>query len=134
MIRHQPSEGGGLLGSLMMLPPMARIVTGIIMTVLGAGLAVALWGRGVISGLTILLGVVGFFLAWSGFSSRQSQAKQDAELQSILGRKEEMLQDMVDLKRSGGNPVRYLNEQGVQDAELRAALLEELKQRLARAK
>jgi hypothetical protein len=131
---QQPSGGGGLIGSLLMLPPKARVVTGIILAVLGAGLAVALWGRGVISGITIFLMVIGFFLSLSGISGIRREARQQAQLKSVLERKEEMLQDMVDLKRSGKNPVRYLNDQGVQDPDLRASLLEEMKARIAAGK
>jgi hypothetical protein len=41
---------------------------------------------------------------------------------------------MIDLKLSGKNPVRYLNDQGVQDGDLRSALMEEMKQRIAERK
>lgn len=133
-MQHVPPGNPGLLGSLLMLPPKARILTGVVMAVLGAGLAMALWGRGVIAGATLFLMVAGFFLSWSGVSSARREARQKAQLQSILARKEEILNDMVHLKRSGGNPVRYLNEQAIQDPELRSALLEEMKGRLSAGK
>jgi hypothetical protein len=133
-IPQEPSDGVGLLGSLLALPPWARLFMGLLLGLLGAGLAVALWGRGFISGVTIFLVVIGFFLSWSGISGIQRQARQQTLLKTILERKEEMLKDMIDLKLSGKNPVRYLNDQGVQDGDLRSALMEEMKQRIAERK
>jgi len=130
-IQQEPSAAPGLVGSLMMLPPKARLVAGIVMALLGAGLTVALWGRGIVFGATIFCMVVGFFLAWSGYSGLERQARALAQLRSVEERRDEILQDMIDLKKAGGSPVRYLNEQGIQDAELRSVLLEEMKERMS---
>jgi len=132
-MRQHPDNAGGL-GALLMLPAKVRIVAGILLAVVGAVLAVVLWNRGVVAGATIFAVVLGFFLAWSGVSSQRRESRQQAQRKSVASRQEEILEDMVALKRSGGNPVRYLNEQGIQDAEIRATLLEEMKQRLAASK
>lgn len=121
----------GVAGSLLMLPAKVRIVVGIIIFILGAGLAVVLWGRGVVAGATIFGMVFGFFLTLSGISSHRRESGQKAQLQSVMARQDEIIEDMIALKRSGGNPVRYLNEQGIRDGEIRATLLEEMKRRIA---
>jgi hypothetical protein len=51
-------------------------------------------------------------------------------LESIAGRKEEILRGMIDAKREGKNPVRRLNDQGILDPEVRTWFLEAMNERL----
>ena len=119
-----------ILDQLIRLPPKARIVTGILLFCAGVVATIGLWGRGVVWGLTLFLVVVGFLLLLSGIAAHFKERNREAFLASIEQHREEILAAMIGAKREGKNPVRFLNEKGIHDAEIRSALIEEMNQRL----
>jgi hypothetical protein len=58
------------------------------------------------------------------------QAKRRKLLESIAGRKEEILRGIIEAKREGKNPVHWLNDQGIHDPEVRTWFLEAMSARL----
>jgi len=115
-----------ILEQLIRLPPKAQIVTGVLLFCGGIVVTIGLWGRGVIWGLTVFMVVVGFLLVLTGISRHFRQRHRETFLQSIQEHRQEILAAMVDAKRQGRNPVRFLNEKGIHDAALRTELIEEM--------
>lgn len=128
-LQPAPQDEVDLYQRLLRLPPVPRIVAGIIALAAGAASSVFLWDKGVIFGLTLFAFVAGLFLLISGIASLRHQRKRRALVQSIAARKEEILEGMLAARKEGKNPIRWLNEQGIQDPEIRTWFIEALKAR-----
>lgn len=127
---QKPPGSPGLFQTLLRLPPKARLGAGIVSMVGGGVLSAFLWDRGVVWGLPLFALVLGLFLSISGASGIRNDSRRRAMLESLARRKDELVDGLIEAKRTGKNPVRWLNEQGVEDAEIRGALLEHMKERL----
>lgn len=125
-----PTDNRGVFLELMRLRLKYRLIAGILCLVAGVVCTVALWERGVIWGAAICFLVFGLILTGSGLLGMKSEKKQREFLESIRRRKGEILQVMINTRKQGRNPIRYLNEQGIHDPELRTALLDEMNARL----
>ena len=126
----QPRGSMGVFTDLLRLPPKARLIAGIVCVAGGIGCTVLLWGRGVVWGLTLFATLAGLFLIFSGVGGIRSEKKRREFLESLRRRKQEILQVMIDTKRQGKNPIRYLNEQGIHDPALRTEFLDEMNEAL----
>jgi hypothetical protein len=126
----EPRETHGILEQLIRLPPKPRILAGIVCLAVGVAATIALWGKGVLWGLTIFFVVAGFLLVLSGISGFFRERNRRAFVEMVETHREEILAAMIDAKRQGQNPVRFLNEKGIHDALVRGALIEEMNQRL----
>jgi hypothetical protein len=115
---------------LIRLAPKKRLIAGIVCMTASSGIAVALWEYGVVWGLTIFFFFMGILLSISGGFGLLRERRHRARVSDIMDKKEEFLAAMIDAKRQGRNPIRFLNEKGIHDAEIRTALIEEMNQRL----
>jgi hypothetical protein len=126
----EPRETHGILEQLIRLPPIPRIIAGAVCFAVGLAATVALWGRGVLWGLTIFLVVAGLGLLLSGISAFFRDRHHRAFLAMVEEHREEILAGMIEAKRTGQNPVRFLNEKGIHDARIRGSLVDEMNERL----
>jgi hypothetical protein len=126
----KPQGSPGLFTRLLRLPPLPRVIAGIVAILGGAVTTVLLWGKGVVWGLTLFAFVAGLFLLISGLVGLRHQKERQALLDSVSKRKEEMIREMIEAKRKGYNPIRWLNDQGILDAEIRTMLLDAVNERL----
>jgi len=115
---------------LLRLPPQYRLITGIGCVLGGAFLTWSFWERGVVWGLTLFVVAGGLFMSVSGALDWRKQVRRRKYLESIRDRKDELLDGLIAAKRSGKNPVRWLNEQGITDAELRKWFFGAMEERL----
>jgi hypothetical protein len=120
----------GLYDRLLRLPPLPRVIAGIVALLGGFVSTVLLWGKGVVWGLTLFAFVAGLFLLISGLVGLRHQKDRQALLDSVSKRKEEMIREMIEAKRKGYNPIRWLNDQGILDAEVRSILLDAMNERM----
>jgi hypothetical protein len=126
---HPPEPLAGSFTRLLRFPPKPRLVAGVLLMMAGVCSTIALWDKGVVWGLTLFGLVAGLFLSISGAAGIWNQARRRKMLESIAGRKEEILQRLMDAKREGKNPVRCLNDQGIHDPEVRTWFLEAMNER-----
>jgi len=126
----EPRETHGIVEQMIRLPPKPRIVAGVLFFGAGTAATIGLWGKGVLWGLTIFMVVVGFLLTLSGISGLFRERHRREFLTSVEEHREEILGAMMEAKRQSRNPIRFLNEKGIHDAEIRGALLEEMNRRL----
>jgi len=122
----------GIYQDLLKLAPLPRLIAGIVLIPGGVLTTLVLWNRGVLWGLPAFFSVGGLFLLGSGISGlRQQKARRD-RLAALETRREELVEAMVTEKREGRNPVRWLNDQGIHDAEIRGLLLDGMNERFKR--
>jgi len=114
------------------LGPRARVFAGMASIAGGVLFTVLLWNRGVIWGLPVFFVFAGTVVFFSGLAGLRKQKERAARLASIEARKEELLEAMVAEKREGRNPIRWLNDQGIRDAEIRSLLIDGMNERLKR--
>ena len=126
----RPQGSLGLYDRLLRLPPMPRVIAWIVAIAGGGVSTILLWDKGVVWGLTLFAVVAGLFLLISGLVGMRHQKVRRALLASVEEKKEEMILKMIELKKQGKNPVRWLNDQGILDPEVRALLLEAMNERL----
>ena len=126
----KPQGSLGLYDRLLRLPPMPRVIAGIVAIAGGGASTILLWDKGVVWGLTLFAVVAGLFLLISGLVGMRHQKVRRELLASVEEKKEEMILKMIELKKQGKNPIRWLNDQGILDAEVRARLLEAMNERL----
>lgn len=112
------------------LEPRARVVVGMASIAGGVLLTVLLWNRGILWGLSIFFAFAGIVAFFSGLSGLRKEKERKARIAEIDARKGELLEAMIAEKREGRNPVRWLNDQGFHDAEIRSFLLEAMTERL----
>ena len=127
---ERPRTSLDVYQNLLGLAPRPRMIAGAIAIAAGVASTILLWNRGVVWGLSLFAFVAGLFLFWSGISGMNRQKARAEQLATFRARQEELLDAMVEEKRQGRNPVRWLNDQGIQDPEIRSLLLEEMGSRL----
>jgi hypothetical protein len=111
-------------------PPRERMIAGAIAIALGVAGTVLLWNRGILWGWTVFLFGAGVLLFFSGITGMSRQKARAKELAAFRARQPELVGAMIEEKRRGGNPVRWMNDHGIHDPEIRTILLEELGARL----
>jgi len=126
------ATSGGVYQNLLGLPPRPRVIAGMVAIAGGVLLTVMLWNRGVLWGLPVFAVVGGLFLFFSGLAGLRRQKERRALIESVEARREELLEGMVTEKREGRNPVRWLNDHGIHDAEIRSLLIDGMNERLKR--
>src|SRR5689334_5531867 len=109
----EPRETHGIVEQLIRLPPKPRIIAGILSMAGGGILTVWLWDRGVIWGLPVFFAVIGFLLLLTGISGHVRERNRRAFVANVEEHRQEILAAMIDAKRQGRNPVRFLNEKGI---------------------
>jgi hypothetical protein len=124
------STTGGVFVNLLRLPPRPRVIAGILSIAGGVLVSVLLWDRGVLWGLPIFAFIGGLFMFFSGLTGIRKQKERQKLLASFESRRTDLLDGMVAEKREGRNPIRWLNDQGIQDLELRSLLIEGMNDRL----
>lgn len=119
-----------MMGGMLRLAPKPRIIAGLVLMVGGVGLSALLWDRGVIWGLPLFAGFFGMILFFTGLSGLTKQKARELLLSSVNERKEALIEGMLTEKREGRNPVRWLNDQGILDGEIRGLLIDAMNERL----
>jgi hypothetical protein len=122
----------GTYDMMLGLQPRARVIVGMASIAGGVLLSVLLWNRGILWGLPIFFAVAGIIVFFSGLAGLRRQKDRKARIAEIDARKEELLEAMIAEKREGRNPIRWLNDQGFHDAEVRSFLIEAMNERLRR--
>lgn len=126
----QPGNDISIYQTLLRLRPRSRIIAGMVSIAGGVALTVLLWNRGVVWSLPVFAAVGGIFLFLSGLSGRRKEKERERLLAMAERRQEELISSMVAEKREGRNPVRWLNDQGIHDGEIRTLLLDAMNERL----
>jgi hypothetical protein len=124
------SSSTGIYQNLLGLPPKSRMIAGAVAIAGGVASTVFLWNRGVVWGLSLFAFVSGLFLFFSGISGMNRQKARAQQLAAFQARRKEWVEAMVEEKRRGGNPVRWMNDQGIHDPEIRSLLMEDVTARL----
>ena len=117
---------------LLVLEPRSRVIAGMIMIAAGVIVSVLLWNRGFVWGWALFAfgaGTLAFFSGLAGLRKEKDRARRLADLEA---RKDGLIESMVAEKREGRNPIRWLNDQGILDAEIRSLLIDGMNERLKR--
>jgi hypothetical protein len=115
---------------LLRLPPMALVVAGLFCIAGGGAVAVLLWINGMLWSLPLFAASGGVFLTVSGVLDGRKEKKRREYRESIRERAGDILRGILDAKRQGKYPLRYLSDQGIQDREIRRELIDAMNQRL----
>ncbi|GEM_PF-6723740 len=121
-----PSEAE-IFGDVLGLPPMPRMAAGFTSVVFGAGVSLFLWGHGIIWGLSLFAIVAGLILLTSGFRDLRRREAFERLVAVVKEREGELVAGMLEAKRRGESPVRWLTSQGIVNSEIRGYLLERAK-------
>ena len=108
---------------------LIRVVAGFACIAGGSALTVLLWKKGYLWGPPVVLAVIGVCLFIPGLVDLRNQWKRRKCRESIRGSEESLIRGMLDVKRRGKNPLQWLREEGIQDAEVRAELLRAMNER-----
>ncbi len=109
------------------MPPIPRMVAGVASVVVGAGTSAMLWEAGWVWGLALFAVLAGLGLFVSGFLDLRRRIAFESLVTIVKAREPELVAGMVEAKRRGESPVRWLSSQGILDAEIRGYLLERVK-------
>jgi hypothetical protein len=130
---HQrSSRPAAVFESLLRLKPRLRVASGMIGIAGGVIVSVLLWNRGVVWGYPLFAAGGGTLLLFSGLAGLRKEKARRELLTSVEEQKGVMIDAMVAEKRDGRNPIRWLNDQGIHDAEIRSLLIEGMNERLQR--
>ena len=130
MDHHESRDPVGLYETFLWMTPLQRVFMGTIITGAGVYISVMLWERGVIARLPLFAALAGPFLFFSGLTGLRKAKERKAMFEEIRKREDELVGSMVTDKREGRNPIRWLNDQGIQDLEIRTLLIEAMNERL----
>ena len=122
----------GTYDMMLGLQPRARVIIGMASIAGGVLVTILLWNRGILWGWSIFFAVAGIVTFLSGLAGLSAQKRRKARIAELDARTEEFLEAMMAEKREGRNPIRWLNDQGFHDAEVRSFLIEALNERLKR--
>ena len=129
---ERPATPFGIYQDLLKLSPLPRLIAGIVTIPTGILTTMLLWNSGFIWGLPLFFSAGGVFLGISGITGLRAQKARRERLAVLQTRREELLDAMVTERREGRNPVRWLNDQGIHDGEIRNLLLEGMNERFKR--
>jgi hypothetical protein len=117
---------------LLGLAPRSRVTAGMTLIAAGVLVTVLLWNRGVVWGWALFAFGAGTLIFFSGLAGLRKEKERARRLAGLEARKDALLDCMVAEKRDGRNPVRWLNDQGIHDAEIRGLLIDGMNERLKR--
>ncbi len=112
------------------LPPRGRVVAGMASIAGGVLLAVLLWNRGILWSLPVFFAFAGTLVFFSSLAGLRREKERKERIAAVAARREELLGAMIAEKREGRNPIRWLNDQGFHDADVRRFLIEAMNERL----
>jgi hypothetical protein len=113
-------------GQLGQLPPQKKIAVGAVMALGGAAACIFLWDRGMVWGLVVLVAVFGVYLTAIGLREQARARAIAAEMGRARGEWAELRHAIVEARRSGKGPVRYLIDRGYKEFEVRRWIVREL--------
>lgn len=122
-------SGADIYGELLGLPPRPRMAAGFVAVLGGVATTLYLWDHGVIWGLPLFASIGGIVLFISGFRDLRRREAFENLFALVKEREGELVAAMMEAKRKGESPVRWLTSQGIVDAQIRAYLLERVKDR-----
>ncbi len=122
-----------IVGFLNEKSPVTQIVLGSVILVGGLVGFAFLHEVGLIWGVPIAAIVIGAFALGDGCIGLRRQRSLEAQAQLVLEHREEIIQEVIAAKASGGNTVALLQGKGITDTRIRQAVLREARERMAEA-
>jgi hypothetical protein len=122
----------GTFQMMLGLQPRGRVIVGMASIAGGVLFTVLSWNRGILWGLPVFFAFAGILVFFSGLAGLRREKDRRERIAAVSARREELLEAMIAEKREGRNPIRWLNDQGFHDADVRSFLIEAMNERLRR--
>jgi hypothetical protein len=110
--------------------PMGQIIGGILVFVLGVSMTIYFWTAELVVGLAVCMIIIGPTFFFFGLRDLRERRDLRRQIEKVSKEGKELVRKLVDHKRSGGNPIRLLEQEGIRHIKVRGFLLEEMRSRL----